>query len=521
MRLLKIGRDNTCDIVLHSAKASSLHAEITILNNGDILLEDKNSTNGTFIMNSPIKPGVQVNIKRGDAIRFADVELLWEQVPLPEDNSNFKAVYGIGTNFRNDIQISGSTVSRFHATLKIDRKNKAYIIDHSKNGTTINGLRISPGTPHRVKKSDAVVCGGVPVNLTRNIPGPIIGIGSILKIAACILVVCGVGFGVYSLFKGRYVDPKTTQAMENASAIVHEGFYYEVTIDDDPFRQLIKNWPEKFYVGEDYNISPTSNVKYFQRTGTAFFISKDGDMGTNRHVAVPWEYRTDKEEEIIRQAMENFRTIQLNGAGGLGDIINHAAKSGVLSVPDAISLKARFQNSPITISGRFGYFGIGLTGSKINSIIDLQQAQVIAESGDPQKDVAQIRLNSRKTPDYIIKMGAICDLKKARVDERSLKPQDETFTIVGYPKGETVSDQTFDGHELRPTMHKATLSKIPDNNMIQIQTVGIGGQSGSPVYDEKHRLVAVLCSGFENIEVTYCCNIKHLIDLYEKNKVRE
>jgi pSer/pThr/pTyr-binding forkhead associated (FHA) protein len=64
MRLLKIGRDNTCDIVLHSAKASSLHAEITILNNGDILLEDKNSTNGTFIMNSPIKPGVQVNIKR-------------------------------------------------------------------------------------------------------------------------------------------------------------------------------------------------------------------------------------------------------------------------------------------------------------------------------------------------------------------------------------------------------------------------------------------------------------------------
>jgi pSer/pThr/pTyr-binding forkhead associated (FHA) protein len=72
MRLLKVGRDGSCDIVLHSDKASSLHAEITLLNNGDILLEDKNSRNGTFIMNRPIQPGTQVNIKRGDAIRFGD-----------------------------------------------------------------------------------------------------------------------------------------------------------------------------------------------------------------------------------------------------------------------------------------------------------------------------------------------------------------------------------------------------------------------------------------------------------------
>ena len=80
MRLLKVGRDSNCDIVLHSDKASALHAEITILNNGDILLEDKNSYNGTFVMNRPIKPGTQVSIKRGDAIRFGDVELIWNQM---------------------------------------------------------------------------------------------------------------------------------------------------------------------------------------------------------------------------------------------------------------------------------------------------------------------------------------------------------------------------------------------------------------------------------------------------------
>ena len=68
MRLLKIGRDASCDIVLHSGKVSSLHAELTLLNNGDITIEDKNSSNGTFIMNQPIKPGNPVKVRRGDAI---------------------------------------------------------------------------------------------------------------------------------------------------------------------------------------------------------------------------------------------------------------------------------------------------------------------------------------------------------------------------------------------------------------------------------------------------------------------
>lgn len=117
-------------------------------------------------------------------------------------------------------------------------------------------------------------------------------------------------------------------------------------------------------------------------------------------------------------------------------------------------------------------------------------------------------------------MGAIYDIEHARIDELSLKPQEEELTIVGYPLGERVSDETFDGTELRPSIHRATLSKTPDDNQIQIQAVGINGQSGSPVSDKKHRLVGVLCSGYNGTEVTFCCNIKHLVDLYNKNKVR-
>lgn len=522
MRLLKVGRDTNCDIVLHSDKASALHAEITILNNGDILLEDKNSRNGTFVMNRPIKPGTQISIKRGDAIRFGDVELIWTQVPMPEDLSKYKAVYGIGTSMRNDIQIAGNMVSRYHATLKIDRKGKAYFQDHSKNGSTVNGERLNQGQTKQVKRSDSIVCGGTPVNLSQFIPGN--GLTKIIGAVAAIAIVIVCGWGAYNYIPwSSSVTPVTTQAMENASTCVYGGYYYEINVKDDPFKNVIKGWPDKWYMGIGSNgklvvNTSTDGINPIGYTGTAFFISKDGEMGTNRHIAVPWEYRDAEDEENIRQQMEKARQAT---SGNLYELLAYNVMKGALSADDASAWLRRYQNSPLEIGGKHAFFGVGLSGSKVNNQIDLQQAQVIAESGDPQKDVALIRLNSRKTPDYIIKMGAIYDIEHARVDETSLRPQDEEFTIIGYPMGETIANQTFDGKELRPTIHKASLSKTPDDNQIQIQAVGIGGQSGSPVIDKSHRLVGVLCSGFKGTEVTYCCNIKHLVDLYNKHRVRE
>lgn len=522
MRLLKVGRDSNCDIVLHSDKASALHAEITILNNGDILLEDKNSRNGTFVMNRPIKPGTQVSIKRGDAIRFGDVELIWNQIPMPEDLSNYKAVYGIGTSMRNDIQIAGNTASRYHATLKIDRKGKAFLQDHSKNGSTINGERLNPGQTRQIKRGDSIVCGGVPVNLAQFIPSN--NLSKIIGIAATIAILVVGGWAAWKYIPwNNSITPVTTQAMENASACVYGGYYYEINVKDDPFKNVIKGWPDKWYMGIGSNgklqvNTTTDGLSPLGYTGTAFFISKDGEMGTNRHIAVPWEYRDADDEENIRQQMEKARQAT---SGNLYELLAYNVMTGALSADDANAWLRRYQNSPLEISGKHAFFGIGLTGSKVNNQIDLQQAQVIAESGDPKKDVALIRLNSRKTPDYIVKMGAIYDIEHARVDERSLKPQDEELTIIGYPMGETVANETFDDKELRPTIHKASLSKTPDDNQIQIQAVGIGGQSGSPVIDKSHRLVGVLCSGFKGTEVTYCCNIKHLVELYNKNRVRE
>lgn len=522
MKLLKIGRDSACDIVLHSANVSALHAEIILLNNGDILLEDKYSQNGTYVMNKPIKPGVQVPVKRGDAIRFADVELVWNQVPMHENLSNFKAIYGIGSSMtHNDIQITGNTVSRYHATLKIDRKGRAFLQDHSKNGTTVNGRKIPKGQDIRIKRKDSVVCGGVPVNLSQYIPAD--NLKTILAIAASVAVLALGGYGL-SQISISPITPRTVQAIENASACVYGAYYIEVSLTDNPLINEDEGaWPSKWYFGLGDSgslvVSTYKNaVNPIPYTGTAFFISKEGEMGTNRHVAVPWEYLDKNLEDVIRDEMKRQRS---RSNEEVAELLDNWMASSKIKYKDALAKYIRFVDSDIIISGSHDYFGIGLTGTKVNNQIDLQQAQVIAESGDPQKDVALIRLNSRKTPDYLVKMGAIYNIDMARIDERSLKPQDENLTIIGFPKGELVGLSMFNGTELRPTMHKASLSKVPDDNQIQIQAVGIGGQSGSPVIDKKHRLVGVLCSGFTGTEVTYCCNIKHLVELYNKHKVRD
>ena len=123
MKLLKIGSSSSCDIVLHSEFVSGHHAEMILLDSGEIILEDKNSTNGTFVGNKKINSNTEVTVRRGDYIRFADVELQWAHVPVLENSNKYKSIINIGTNFRNDIIITGNYPSRLHAVLKVKNDN--------------------------------------------------------------------------------------------------------------------------------------------------------------------------------------------------------------------------------------------------------------------------------------------------------------------------------------------------------------------------------------------------------------
>lgn len=522
MKLIKIGSNPQCDIVLRSNTVSALHAEIVVLNNGDILLEDKNSTNGTYVMNQRIQPGTSVSIKRGDVIRFADVELPWAQVPYLKDSGQYKKMLGIGSNYRNEIQINGPTVSRFHATLKVDNKGRAFIEDHSMNGTQVNGNRIPSNQDFRVKRGDSVVIGGVPVDLKQYI-GSNSG-ATLLKVLGAVAAVALIVLVSLQFVNGNWGGGKTKsiEVLANAVPIVYGAYYIDVTIEDDPLSGLFSDWPEKWSFGvnnegkfELINGS-SSEVEPIAYTGTAFFISEYGEMGTNRHIAAPWEYHSNSEYNEIRQKMEEYILETIEEAVPL---FTWAAAFGQMEAIEATAILSRLSKSKVNISGHHEYLGIAMPSSNISSISDLINCQVISESGDENKDVAILRLNSQQTPEYVVKHKCYFNLEKARLDETKLK-LGEPLRIIGYPGGLGLGVRSSNGDALNPSIHNTTISRVPNDYDFQVQTVGLGGQSGSPVIDAKGNLVGVFYGGISNNEISYCCNIKHLVELYNKCKVK-
>jgi hypothetical protein len=70
-----IGRDKACDYILDCKSVSRVHARIYLYNHIWVV-EDMNSTNGTFINDYPITPGYPAIISIGDVIRLGDEEFM-------------------------------------------------------------------------------------------------------------------------------------------------------------------------------------------------------------------------------------------------------------------------------------------------------------------------------------------------------------------------------------------------------------------------------------------------------------
>lgn len=506
MRLIKIGRDATCDIVLHSEKVSSLHAEITLMNSGDILLEDKGSRNGTFIQNQAIKPGKPVNVRRGDAIRFGDVELQWSQIPLPEDNSAYRAIYGIGSHFNNDIQISGGTVSRYHATIKVGKDNKVYIVDHSKNGTTVDGQRITPNSPHRIKKNSAVVCGGVPVNLKNTpIQWPSEAWKTILTAAATVLVLVGVGFGIYKLLstEDEWTQKKISVRYSSTTVMLIGIYHFEVECGDLDLSILNQiGIPTKFYFtdkglvsyGEGMTLSAIKNPQHYEASG--FFISKDGKILTNLHVAKPWLFDgiIEKVESHCRNMLAKFTEITTGRALVTG-------LSGYIS-----QLKVKGVSDGILLIPQGSYF----------STENFIKCHIVSAGDDTKKDIALIQCDRQELPNSHCSYVNVTD---------SMDIADEAYEVgnaiytIGFPHGTDLQDASSE-HGLQAFCHAGHITMVNSDYNFIFDATSYHGASGSPIFDNKGFLVGILNSGVEKENINAGIKAKYIKELLDNPYVK-
>jgi pSer/pThr/pTyr-binding forkhead associated (FHA) protein len=79
MKIIKIGRDTSNDVVIsHDPLVSHAHCQI-IENYGEYTLLDCNSLNGTYVNGMKMRRNGEVRIKQSDIIRIGNTTLPWIQ----------------------------------------------------------------------------------------------------------------------------------------------------------------------------------------------------------------------------------------------------------------------------------------------------------------------------------------------------------------------------------------------------------------------------------------------------------
>ena len=547
MKLFKIGSNSKCDIVLNSPYVSGLHAELTSLPEGNFILEDKNSTNGTTVNGKKIEGAKEITVVRGDKIVFGDTPLNWNAIPQHEKFTDCKKVLNIGSNFRNELQITDPYVSRYQAILKIDKNGKPYIKDlKSKNGVLLNGIKIPANQWVPLKRKDTVNLGNI--DITDQIKGVIPVPFPWLKIVAAVVVAAAVLVGGYFGYKALdgVGTPKPTIADVRTSVVyVTAAYQLNTRFDECPILPDVWNAVLRAHY-PNLGSYETGNlpVQIREYNATAFFLDREGRMATNRHVASPWELEylsadekadilTDVETRLNNQLPDNVEIherpiVDLYNAAYqeeperfmLWKMIYTQAqkmyKDGKINEYNFYtyigSLVRQLKNCKRTITGNMLSISVGYAGINYTHEDEYDRCDVIAVSPSDDMDIAILQLNKKRTPD-IVKFV----FSPENFFTGTLEPQKDKLMWIGYPRGNMMARDQIT-HSIEPQIRNTVCSKVPSKYSFEFQGESLGGASGSPIFNaETFQLVGVLWGGYTT-GATYglACQAKYLKRLYDE-----
>ena len=112
-----------------------------------------------------------------------------------------KKIYTIGRDEGCDIVIPDSTdvISRLHATIRVESNDKIFLIDQSRNGTYVNGMKMSSNVEIPVSRKDVVSFAHI-YNLDWSLVPKHKGntIKTIFIILAILIVMTGIAYAIIS-----------------------------------------------------------------------------------------------------------------------------------------------------------------------------------------------------------------------------------------------------------------------------------------------------------------------------------
>lgn len=262
--------------------------------------------------------------------------------------------------------------------------------------------------------------------------------------------------------------------------------------------------------------------------GTGFFVSKDGKILTNRHVAIGNPGNADQsyirsaflanltssqDQKLIIDSLQTSKAqYDSTLTGLLEDSTNNAiqiaelkqklveiqdildAESANSEEADIVHLDAEtidvIRKSDIAIHKITLDLKVFTDGAK-----DLERdgikCNIIATSTDQNVDLALIQTESHNLPDTSIKLPKLSRLRYDDAD--SMKPKmSEKLILIGYNMGTGLS-VTTDG--IKSQLTEGKVSQNTDSYKLMYTIPTLEGSSGSPVFDDRGRLVSVNFAG--------------------------
>ena len=189
-----IGRSASSQICLNNNVVSSQHAPLIFDANGNLHIIDLNSSNGTYINDRRIEPGVPYQVRSTDKLHFsgsAGVELVfnpdsYEMSKVQRSTSakntgdknfsttnilekfNGKRLLTVGRNPDCDVYLGHDSISRNHATIEKKGPNEFVLTDlGSLNGTYVNGRRVNGNM--KVSQNDTIIIGRFQLSLAGKV----------------------------------------------------------------------------------------------------------------------------------------------------------------------------------------------------------------------------------------------------------------------------------------------------------------------------------------------------------------
>jgi S1-C subfamily serine protease len=415
-----------------------------------------NSRNGTIVNGRPIK-GVEIPVDRDTAIVFPNgIKLDWRKVPAFASIPNLKKQLTIGKDASNDIKIYADNISRHHAILKITNNNKYFLFDQSLNGTTVNGTRIPKFTDVEIKRGTKVFFANSQALDWTYVPGTD---RKRLWVILLLLIFVVTASAAYN-----YYNPALSIAKryENSVGLIYNSYYLAYVDRGDTL----------YYIGSngiaDVRNNPSSKdtlKPYATITGSGFYVSNDGRIITNKHVAVPWESELDSDRDTIEQAINLFR-------------LKYKSE-----IPSGIKI--------VGVSAVLGIFPNASYFDKNNPLKNMRLCKFVKAAPEKEIDLAVIQLQDEKLPPECTAVTNIIQ-KKEEINV------DDEVTMIGYPFGLDLALKNNES-KIKSTDNHGKVSKISDKYEVQYDIASYHGASGSPVFNKDGVLVAVNYLGNEKV----------------------